>query len=592
MKRKNTTLIAILCCFIVTSFTAKAEIEARYQQLATDMQNDEAIVQFIEEDNAFSEQLRHRYLLQLAASDEYERFIEYYQPTQNKRLQCHYLKAHIMVGYKEAALQKVSRFWLSGQKQPSACRALFSLWQQSEYFSHQLLWQRFILAMRANNHGLAKELRGFMDDEDKKIASRWFILSKSPHHLRWIKLPMHHANSALISHALSRWVSKNKDAALNHWQKVQDDYAFSTADKQHFFQQVALYAALRHQADTEYWFKKLNSKLLPDVHQQWRIRAALNQKNWVLVNRLIETLPKNLRETACWQYWHARALMEMGETSKAKAIYKTLSGQRHYYGFLASFHSNTKMNMHHNDYFDDDELIAPYQDEINEINQLYLEKKVSKASRLNYQLMKKLSVDERYQLAREYADWDWHEKALLLSNIEKYKDDLRLRFPLAHLNVVKQTAKKHQLDKSFIYAVIRQESTFRPKVKSRAGALGLMQIIPRTARRMARQYKIPLKHMKQLYQPTTNVRIGTAYLQHLAKRFDSHPVLMAAAYNAGPTQVSDWLTELPKHSCDIWIEALPFKETRNYLKNIVSFYAVYQYRLNKKPNIDAFMQPL
>ena len=122
--------------------------------------------------------------------------------------------------------------------------------------------------------------------------------------------------------------------------------------------------------------------------------------------------------------------------------------------------------------------------------------------------------------------------------------------------------------------------------------MGLMQVIPSTARRVSRRNNIKLHNLKQMYQPKTNMQVGTAYLKLLSKRFNNHPVLMAAAYNAGPSQVNRWLKKHDAKSPDVWIETLPWGETRNYLKNVLSFYAVYQYRLKKAPSIDPFMKEI
>ena len=94
-----------------------------------------------------------------------------------------------------------------------------------------------------------------------------------------------------------------------------------------------------------------------------------------------------------------------------------------------------------------------------------------------------------------------------------------------------------------------------------------------------------------IFTSNKNINIGIAYLQQLAKRFSQHPVLMAAAYNAGPRQAYYWLKNHPPKEIDVWIETLPWQETRNYLKNVTAFYVVYQYRLKQKPDMSRFLQP-
>ena len=121
---------------------------------------------------------------------------------------------------------------------------------------------------------------------------------------------------------------------------------------------------------------------------------------------------------------------------------------------------------------------------------------------------------------------------------------------------------------------------------------GLMQVMPLTASVVSKMGKIPYNDQKQLFLFQKNINIGSAYLQQLTKRFRNHPVLVAAAYNAGPRQVVHWLKTHPPTEIDEWIETLPWQETRNYLKNVIAFYVVYQYRLNQKPDLKNFLEPL
>jgi soluble lytic murein transglycosylase len=179
-----------------------------------------------------------------------------------------------------------------------------------------------------------------------------------------------------------------------------------------------------------------------------------------------------------------------------------------------------------------------------------------------------------------------------LSNNETLNNQLSLRFPLAYKNTIEIYAKKYLIAPEFVYAIIRQESGFREDVVSSAGARGLMQVMPNTASVVSKIDRIPYNDQKQLFLSQKNINIGVAYLQQLTKRFSNHPVLVAAAYNAGPKQVVYWLKNHPPKEIDLWIETLPWQETRNYLKNVMAFYVVYQYRLNQRPNLNNFLAPL
>ena len=183
-------------------------------------------------------------------------------------------------------------------------------------------------------------------------------------------------------------------------------------------------------------------------------------------------------------------------------------------------------------------------------------------------------------------NWGWYDRAILALGKAQAYDDLVIRFPLLHEQLVRNYAAKRGLDPSVLYSIIRTESAFMEDARSPAGALGLMQVMPATGRETARRIGATLSSARELLDPKKNVTIGSAYLKQVLSRFGGSFSLAAAAYNAGPHRVRGWR---PKNGCvpaDIWIDTIPFTETRRYVRR-ASFYAtVYQWRLNEK------MQPL
>ncbi|HVL00575.1 MAG TPA: lytic transglycosylase domain-containing protein, partial [Dongiaceae bacterium] len=137
------------------------------------------------------------------------------------------------------------------------------------------------------------------------------------------------------------------------------------------------------------------------------------------------------------------------------------------------------------------------------------------------------------------------------------------------------------LDPDWVYSVIRQESAFMPAAKSPVGALGIMQIMPGTAKLLSRSMRIPTPNQQQLLDPSRNIQMGTYFLKQLSDQFDGNIVLATAAYNAGPGRARAWQPEMKAVSGDIWIETIPFKETRDYVKNIVTYQAIYRHLLGR-----------
>ncbi|NNF97277.1 MAG: transglycosylase SLT domain-containing protein, partial [Halobacteria archaeon] len=186
--------------------------------------------------------------------------------------------------------------------------------------------------------------------------------------------------------------------------------------------------------------------------------------------------------------------------------------------------------------------------------------------------------------AAKLADaWGWHDRAITTLAEAKYWDDLELRFPLAHQQQVLNQAARQQINPAWAFAIIRQESAFTADARSHAGALGLMQLLPRTARDMARSLRVRKPRKSDILKIDTNIQLGVGYLKKVQDRYQGHPVLATAAYNAGPSNVKRWLPDNGAVAADIWIETVPFKETRDYLKRVLTYTVIYEQRLGQQP---------
>ena len=173
--------------------------------------------------------------------------------------------------------------------------------------------------------------------------------------------------------------------------------------------------------------------------------------------------------------------------------------------------------------------------------------------------------------------WGWHKRAIQSMIDAEAWDDLDVRFPLAYRDSFIANTVKADIPVTFGFAIARQESAFMPDAKSSAGALGLMQMIPSTAKITAKRHNLRFANTNVLINPHTNITFGTAHLGTLMRRFNNNRILVSVAYNAGPGRVQSWLD--PTLPVDAWIETIPFTETRNYVQNVLMFAAIYGNRL-------------
>ena len=173
----------------------------------------------------------------------------------------------------------------------------------------------------------------------------------------------------------------------------------------------------------------------------------------------------------------------------------------------------------------------------------------------------------------------WPRKAIEAAARAKLFDRLDLRFPLAWKDEATAAAETHGLDPAWVLAIIRMESAFLPEARSSAGARGLMQLLPETARRIAKAAGVRYAGPATLDDPESNVLLGTAYLRRLLDRVDGHPALASASYNAGPHRVDEWLAESGKREPVLWVDLIPYAETRQYVKRVLEYRIVYRHRL-------------
>jgi soluble lytic murein transglycosylase len=201
----------------------------------------------------------------------------------------------------------------------------------------------------------------------------------------------------------------------------------------------------------------------------------------------------------------------------------------------------------------------------------------------NYAL-ERMSDKEQLAVAQIALNLGWYDQSIRTANHAEAKDALKYRFPDAFREPLMSYSKQNSLQSPWVFAVARQESMFIYDAKSPAGALGLLQVMPETAKRTASKNGIPYSNSSNLLEPQKNIQIGSAYLRNMLDFFDNDPVLATAAYNAGPGRVQQWLAVRPTTD-DVWVETIPFKETRQYVQNVLAFTVLYAHRLDMDKNV-------
>ena len=189
--------------------------------------------------------------------------------------------------------------------------------------------------------------------------------------------------------------------------------------------------------------------------------------------------------------------------------------------------------------------------------------------------------DERRLAVQRALTQGWYDRAVFgMGSAADDQQQYALRFPLHHESDLRDQARINDLDPAWVAGQTRAESIFMTNARSAADARGLMQLLPGTGALMAQRLGLPWQGGDSLFDPATNLTLGTAYLRKMLDHYEGAPYLAIAAYNAGPAPVDRWRLARPGLEPDFFIEAIPYKETREYVARVLAFSVVYDWRLN------------
>ncbi len=538
------------------------------------------------DESLLADRLRSEWLSLLARTKRWSEYLHDYRPLANTKLKCAQLTARIETGRLEGVLSDARTLWLVGKSQPDECDPAFARLKSSKLMDDQLIWQRIRLAFGNNKPSLARYLARSLKSSDlRKFAEIWATAHTDP--ARSLTSPSlkqdQPVTREIIVHALQRLARKNIDKTVEIWQEYDSRYEFAAQESGAVLRAIAIAADAKKHPDRIAHLDKVPPVAIDDIVEKRRIKTAIEENAWTELVRWTSNAPTGTTDILRWRYWRARGLESLERVDAAKLIFRELAKTRDYYGFLSADHLGFEYRMN-------DHRIAPSDVEIADIlarsgirraRELYLLGMQYKARREWAHEVDHLSLRQLEVAAVVVHSWGWYDRAILALGKAKAYDDLEIRFPLLHDDLVAQFAEKRGLDRSVIYSIIRTESAFMTDARSPAGALGLMQLMPATGRETARRIGATLPNARALLEPSRNITIGSAYLKQMLNRFGGSFSLAAAAYNAGPHRVRTWL---PKSGCvpaDIWIDTIPFTETRRYVRR-ASFYAtVYQWRLKE-----------
>ncbi len=576
----------------LTTYALYPYLEQAYLLKYTRWSNRKKFERFLEkyDDHPVSIPIKYRYLKLLANNKQGEDFLKHYQGSRNTSLQCHAMNFKLQQSYDLTSLMpQIKALWLHGKSRPDTCDPVFNYLEKHHLLTEDLIWQRMLLAAKSNQRMLFKYLNKKLSVKNQ-IAGKHLIQSiRKPEHLINIDPYMidHTMYQDILLTVIHKTVWNDRERALQILDKLNIEKYMSKEQIKNLDNTIALALATADHHQTNIWLSKRPIHEQSESLIRWQLAHALREQNWQRVNDWVSQTSAPDGDEASWQYWLGRSAAKIGKNSQSQQVLSELSQQRNYYGFLASAHLGTSPTLQsHRIQTTDEELLAMVkQPGVQRAYELFKLKRIVDARREWNHLKNHLDKKQLVHLSVLAHQWQWHTQAIIGLAENNQFNAVNMRFPLAYKKLLQKETKKNNLDISWGLAVTRKESAFMPDARSHVGALGLMQLMPHTAREVAKKERFSLRTNQQLLKPEVNIRLGVRLLKNLLEHHDGNQVLATASYNAGKHRVKRWLPKQQALPTDIWIETIPYYETRDYLKNVLAYQQIYNMMLNSDKDV-------
>ncbi|MEN1971756.1 transglycosylase SLT domain-containing protein [Luteimonas sp. MJ204] len=508
--------------------------------------------------------------------------------TGSAALACSELEARLRTGAADTAwTTEVQQLWRdAGRSQPDACDPVFDALAERGGLDDGLRWARIETAIAEGQPVVVRAAaRGLPADARQQAEAYAAYLGRADASAAaWPK----NARSRLAaSHGLATLARSNPDAAEALLPQVAQALQFSDADRNRVLYQVALWTVASYHDGGARRLAAVPEAAYDARLHEWRVREAMSRSDWPAALAAIKRMGDAQRVDSRWTYFAARLHELTGDRAGARPLYAAAARDADFHGFLAADRIDQPYALcplEHGGTAAEKAAVAA-DPAMQRSMALFRINRAAWATREWRDALSRFS-DRQRQMAVEIAQANgWFDRGvfgLVNAGGERKPDELRLytlRFPLHHDLLIRGESARNQLDPAWVAAEIRAESVFNPRARSPANARGLMQVLPETGAGVARRLGMPWSGAESLFDPATNVRIGTAYLREMKDKY-TLPYVAIAAYNAGPTPTARWQADRPGMDADFWIETITYKETRDYVARVLAFSVIYDWRLD------------
>ncbi|MBB3190854.1 transglycosylase SLT domain-containing protein [Halomonas cerina] len=517
---------------------------------------------------AYGEAGRYRSLLAVADGE----------PSGTER-QCHYYTALLDTASATAA-SGGRALWAVGHSQPKACDPLFDTLRARGEIGPAEVWERLTLAWREGRPGMTAYLGRQLSDDWAfaraaldRLQDDFAAITTLPACLG----PDCQASDALFAAAMHGFTRADSETALEAWRQVAPRLSLEADRLRAIEHDLVFYSLVRNVDRNLAWVDATLPRLAGPDLLELRTRVALADRDWAGVLAWIERMPASMRDEARWQYWWARASEQRGDQAAADTAYARAAGERSFFGFAAADRLGRPYALN----LERPVIDAALQREVTQWPVVQRTKallRLGEPGLANSEWLAaaaRVGPDEARAMADYAARQGWQARLVQTTIAAKLWDALAWRFPEAHREAFRRWGGATEVDPYLLMGIARRESAYNPVALSPAGARGLMQLMPATAAQVARRLGLADPGPYGVLDPDLNIRLGSTYIGEMLDRYRGNRLAAAAAYNAGPGRVDRWLADGPE-AFDLFVEAIPFRETRQYVQAVLSYRVIFE----------------
>ena len=529
-------------------------------------------------DSPLSERLRNEWLKSLGKRGEWELFNAELPLLVGDDMEiiCYALQSRLLVNADDT-LPEARPLWFVARDMPDSCTPLFEALVAGGMLSSDDLWLRVRLALEAGRVSLARSVLQWLPAGQEPGPRVLEAIASNP--AGYLNKPQafnlkSRAGREAVMFAVHRLARTSSQQASRHWEKHEE--RFSPDERAYVWGMLGYLGAMRHDRDALAWYARAGD--LSDLQLAWKARAGLRVRDWQEVLAAIGAMTGKESSEPAWRYWKARALQALGRGEEAIELLKPLAAEFNFYGQLALEDLGGRLRVPATGYKPGAEAIRAVGKHVGlrRALALYRLNLRAEANREWYWAIREFDDRQLLAAAELALRNEIYDRAIYTADRTVVLHDFKLRYLAPYREVLNVHTSQLELDEAWVYGLIRQESRFIADARSRAGASGLMQLMPGTARWVAKKMGLKDWRWSNVTEVDTNVSLGTYYLKHVLDTLDGHPVLASAAYNAGPGRARAWRPDAPIEGA-VYAETIPFNETREYVKRVManaSYYAL------------------